>query len=74
MHLACTSHVPRMYLALRGFVRRFCIHHSSFCLRPSVALGGFARPFCIHHSVICLPPVVALRSHWGRIGVALGWL
>ena len=39
--LACSWLVPGLCLALGAFARHFCIHNSSFCLRPSVALGGF---------------------------------
>jgi hypothetical protein len=30
-------------VALGDFGDRFCIHPSSFCIRPIVALGGFSR-------------------------------
>jgi hypothetical protein len=62
-HLACTWLVPRMYLALGGFARLFCILHSSFCLPPAVALGSHWGGF-----------EVALGWLWSSLGVALGCL
>src|ERR1017187_10233196 len=41
--VACSWLVPGLCLALGAFARHFCIHNSSFCLRPSVASGGFRR-------------------------------
>src|ERR1035441_3825338 len=69
-HLACTWLVPGFgrphpafllsafcfgsAVALGRFARLFCIHHSSFCLRPNVALAGLSRhsAFRIPHSLL----------------------
>jgi hypothetical protein len=62
-HLACTWLVPRMYLALGGFARLFCILHSSFCLPPAVALGW---PWGAYQ--------LAINRLWDGFDVALKWL
>ena len=74
LYHACTSHVPRMYLA---FTSQSPPKHMAFTwLVPPMhhACTCLWAAFCIHHSAFCLRPKVALRSHWGCIGVAIGWL
>jgi hypothetical protein len=61
-----------MYLALGRFSPPFCIHHSSFCLPPSVALGAFLLSAFYFLLWLGGGFGVALKSHWGRNGVALG--
>ena len=50
----------------------FIIHHSSFCLPPSVALGAFLLSAFYFLLWLGGGFGVALVSHWGGFGVALG--
>ena len=85
MYLAFTSHALGLYLPrtshVPGFARlRPPFLHSSFFLLPSPQCGfGRLCPAILHSSFCNLPSprggfAVALGSHWGRTGVALGWL
>ena len=62
-HQALGPHSPGLHLACTSHVPGLYLAlggflHSTFCILHS-SRGGFG---------------VALESHWGRIGVALGWL
>ncbi len=72
--MACTTHVPRMYLACTWLAPGLHLACTSHVPRMYLALGGFAPPFCIRHSAFDLRLGVALGSHWCSLGVALGWL
>jgi len=62
--LACTWLVPGLCLALGAFAPPFCIHHSSFSLRPGVALRALPAisSLIIHHSAFPPGCLCAARS------------
>jgi hypothetical protein len=68
-HLARTTHVPRIYLALGGFPPPFIIHPSSFILHFGVALMSHWSGFGVAsaaflHSSFCLLPSPQCGFGW----------